>query len=109
MRHGCRPVSRFPMVLGVALAVRILCVAADASAQLTDAAGSKDHPMIKRFEGSVIIGYDFRSFDEFVLLLGPAKGQWDPIMGVKDAQGQFGGSLTPIKSQRIEGQVTRIL
>jgi hypothetical protein len=41
-----------------------------ALAQLSDVKGSKDHPMVSRYAGSVIIGYDFRKFDEFVIPLG---------------------------------------
>lgn len=65
-------------------------------AQLTDAKGSKDTPLVKRYEGSTIIGYDDRKFDEFDLVLGPLRAD-------------DRGKLTPSKSQRVEGRVTRIL
>ena len=51
----------------------ILLAAAPARAQLSDVKGSKDHPMVSRYGGSVIIGYDFRKFDEFVIPLGALK------------------------------------
>ena len=71
-----------------------------ALAQLPDLKGSKDHPMVSRYAGSFIIGYDFRKFDEFVLPLGPLKGNpHDPA----------GSSFEPVKSQRLEGRATRIL
>jgi OmpA-OmpF porin, OOP family len=70
-----------------------------ASAQLKDVAGSKDHPTIKRYEGSVIIGHDFRKFGDVELLLGP----------VKDAGPGKGTQLSPTKTQRVEGETTRIL
>lgn len=38
---------------------------------LTDVQGSKDPAAIKRYEGSVIIGYKFSKFDEFTFLVGP--------------------------------------
>jgi outer membrane protein OmpA-like peptidoglycan-associated protein len=65
-------------------------------AQSGDAKGSKDNPLVKRYEGSTIIGYDFRKFDEFDLVLGPLQ---------TDARGK----LVPTKTQRVEGQVTRIM
>jgi OOP family OmpA-OmpF porin len=68
-------------------------------AQAKDAKGSKDHPAIKRYDGSVIIGYDFRSFDEYELLLGP----------VQRAPGGAANVLAPTRSERLEGRVTRIL
>lgn len=36
-------------------------------AQAADVQGAKDHPLVKRFAGSEIIGYDFKRFDEFDL------------------------------------------
>ena len=38
-----------------------------------EAAGAKDFPLIKRYEGSRLIGYDMRAFDAFKLLLGKLK------------------------------------
>lgn len=69
------------------------------AAQTGDAKGSKDNPLLKRYEGSRIIGYDFRKFDEFDLVLGPV--QADRSSGRSE--------LAPTKSQRVEGQVTRIM
>jgi len=68
----------------------------DARAQLRDVAGSADHPMISRYAGSTIIGYDVRRFDEFTLPLGPIR-----ITG--------SGTLTAAKTQKVEGRVSRIL
>jgi OmpA-OmpF porin, OOP family len=45
---------------------------ADAAAQ-PEVAGAKDFPLIKRYEGSRLIGYDSRSFDTVKLLLGKLK------------------------------------
>jgi OmpA-OmpF porin, OOP family len=70
-----------------------------AFAQLSDVAGSKDHPAIKRYEGSIIIGYDFRKFGDMNVLLGPVKSGGPGKRNV----------LTPTKSLRVEGQTTRIL
>jgi len=56
-----------------------------------DVAGSKDHPLLKRYEGSVIIKYDYKAFDEYTVPLGPA---------------QDNKQLT--QSARIEGEVTRL-
>jgi len=61
-----------------------------------DLKGSKDHPLVGRFSGSQVIGYDFREYDEFVIPLGP----W-----TRDKKGRIGLS----KSVRVEGKVTRIL
>ena len=69
-----------------------------ALAQVSDVKGSKDHPMVSRYAGSIVIGYDFRKFDEFVIPLGPLK------------RVEVGKTIfEPSKSQRVEGRATRIL
>ena len=55
-----------------------------------DVAGSKDHPLVTRYPGSVIYQYATHEFDEFKLPVGKV---------VKDEP----------KSQRVEGKITRIV
>ena len=45
-------------------------------AQAKDVAGSADHPMISRYEGSRIVGYKHKAYDEYEARLGPAKGPY---------------------------------
>lgn len=59
-------------------------------AQQQDAQGSKDHPLISRYPGSVISDYSANAFDEYTLPLG------------KIEDGKFA------KSQHLEGKLTRI-
>ena len=68
-----------------------LCVAGPVLAQ-QDVSGAKDHPLISRYVGSYIIGFDSKNYDEFVLPLGPT-----------DRSQRF------VKSERLEGRLTRIL
>ncbi|MHB8110428.1 MAG: DUF4892 domain-containing protein [Syntrophorhabdaceae bacterium] len=64
--------------------------------QTKDVAGSKDHPLISRYKGSYIIGYEQRAFDEFTLPLGKQ------VKSHTESQ--------PLaKTQRVEGKYTRIL
>ena len=82
-------------------AIAVILVAFSTSvalAQVSDVKGSKDHPMVSRYAGSIVIGYDFRKFDEFVIPLGPLKR-------VEVGKTTF----EPSKSQRVEGRATRIL
>jgi OmpA-OmpF porin, OOP family len=81
------------------MSVAVFLPVATSSAQLSDVSGSKDHPAIKRYEGAVIIGYDFRKFGDGEVLLGPVK---------RGGPGKR-TTLTPTKTQRVEGQMTRIL
>lgn len=65
-----------------------------AASAWADLEGSADHPLLKRYEGSTIVGYSTKAFDEYVLPLGPATGI---------------NSLARLtKSERLEGRVTRI-
>jgi len=65
-------------------------------AQHPDSPGSEDHPMVTRYEGSFIDGYEIKEFDEFILPLGPAVRNDD---GVK----------VPKEQAVLEGRITRIL
>lgn len=58
-----------------------------------DVPGSKDSTLLKRYEGSEIIGYDYRGFDQFHLITGPLKSY----------------DLPPDPSTKVTGKHTRIL
>jgi OOP family OmpA-OmpF porin len=78
------------------MAMIAIGLAPEAFAQLADVKNSKDHPMVSRYAGSIIIGYDLRRFDEFVIPLGVLKKV-------------DGGPAAPSKTERVEGKATRIL
>ncbi|TFG74580.1 MAG: DUF4892 domain-containing protein [Thermodesulfobacteriales bacterium] len=62
-----------------------------------DIAGSSDHPMVSRYDGSSITDYDFREFDEYEILLGKVKRDPDdPASKVAES------------SERLEGKITKI-
>jgi hypothetical protein len=61
-----------------------------------DIAGAEDHPLVTRYTGSFIDGYEVHDFDDFDLPLGPA---------TKDAE----GNRVPSKKETVEGRRTRIL
>jgi len=69
----------------------VLLATSVAFAQSEDREGSKDHPLISRFPGSVIKHYDVKKFDEYILPLGKL-----------DEERKLS------KSQHLEGKVTRI-
>jgi OmpA-OmpF porin, OOP family len=75
-----------------------LFVPAAAFAQ-SDAPGTRDHPMIKRYEGSWILGYQQREHTEFAIPTGPLKVD-------------FSNQAQPYsleRSARVEGRYTRVL
>jgi outer membrane protein OmpA-like peptidoglycan-associated protein len=65
-------------------------------AQQADSPGSEDHPMVSRYEGSFIDGYEIREWDEFRLPLGPAVWNEERVR-------------VPETYSMLEGQITRIL
>ncbi len=65
-----------------------------AAAHEKDIPQSKDHPMVSRYSGALITGYDFQEYGELMLPLGKA---------VLKKEVEY------LKSQRIEGKLTRIL
>src|SRR5678816_2000400 len=64
-----------------------------------DAPGTRDHPMIKRYEGSWILGYQQREYTDFVIPTGPLKAD-------------FANQAQPYsveRSAKPEGRHTRII
>ncbi len=59
-----------------------------------DKPGSKDHPLVSRYEGSEIIDYSYEAFDDYQLLIGPAK--------------QSGKAKNPEALKPLEGKVTQV-
>jgi outer membrane protein OmpA-like peptidoglycan-associated protein len=82
--------KRISTILAHALFSILLLAAIPAGA--ADFAGSKDHPLIKRFSGSEIYGYDYKKFDEY-------KFQTSPFLAEYKTR-------EPLKA--LEGAVTRI-
>lgn len=68
-----------------------------ADAVTKDLAG-RDHPLLKRYEGSVILAYSEKAFDEYKLILGKALNPSSEASGGKRVE----------KQQPLEGKITRI-
>ncbi len=62
-----------------------------------DIPGSKDHPVVKRYKGSSIIGYNYRKFDEYKL-----------ITAKISKAVRYGGKIDKTNSIALEGTVTLI-
>ncbi len=62
-----------------------------------DIAGSSDHPMVSRYDGSSITDYDFREFDEYEILLGKVKRDPDdPASKIAESNEDLEGKITKI-------------
>ncbi len=84
--------SRFEIMLASLLLMTLFVLPAT-GVQAADVQGAKDSPLLKRYEGSEIIGYDFRKFDQFYLISGPVQSFDTP----------------PSPAEKITGSHTRIL
>eukprot|EP00456_Euglypha_rotunda_P088264 TRINITY_DN9034_c0_g1_i13.p3 TRINITY_DN9034_c0_g1~~TRINITY_DN9034_c0_g1_i13.p3 ORF type:complete len:294 (-),score=86.04 TRINITY_DN9034_c0_g1_i13:20-901(-) len=67
-----RSVLAFLRLLAAPAFAGLLFLSTLASGQ--DLPGAKDNPLLKRFAGSTIVGYDFKRFDEYLVPTGTYKG-----------------------------------
>jgi outer membrane protein OmpA-like peptidoglycan-associated protein len=74
----------------------LLCSSTARAQDAEDSPGSEDHPLVTRYAGSVIDGYEVKDFASYTLPLGPA---------VQAASGERSAT----ESVTLEGKVTRIL
>jgi OmpA-OmpF porin, OOP family len=96
MSRTFRSISDFGTGIPVSALVCLLVVSAPAGAQtLQDAAGSKDHPAVSRFKGSVLLASSANPFESMIVALGPMK--------FDNAARRARAS----KEEIVEGQVTR--
>ena len=76
---------------------------ADATIPKADRPGSKDHPLLRRYEGSFIIGSEQKSFDEFTLPL----SRLEPVAGKRDSKNNH--YYEPKQKKPLEGPYTRLV
>lgn len=79
------------------------CAFADASIPKADKKGSKDNPVLKRYEGSLIVAYELKSFDEFTLPLSPI----EEVKGKRDRHNNR--FFEPKHKKSLEGARTRLV
>jgi OOP family OmpA-OmpF porin len=79
-------------------------VFADATIPTADKKGAKDNPLLQRYEGSYIVAYEKKSFDEFVLPL----SKLEQLPG--DAKDTHNNRVyEPKQKKALEGERTRIV
>jgi OOP family OmpA-OmpF porin len=79
-----------------AVFLTLLCTSTAWAQDTEDSPGSEDHPLVTRYAGSIIDGYEVKDFTTYTLPLGPA---------VQDASGERSAA----ESVTLEGKVTRVL
>jgi OOP family OmpA-OmpF porin len=76
---------------------------ADATIPKADKPGSKDHPVLKRYDGSFIVAYEHQSFTDFVLPL----SRLERVPGRKDTHNN--NYYEPKEKKPLEGAYTRLV
>ena len=76
---------------------------ADATIPTADKAGSKDNPLLKRYEGSYIVAYEHKNFDEFTLPL----SKLEAVEGKRDKHNS--NYYEPKDKKTLEGAYTRLV
>ena len=76
----------------------LFCAAYAPSLEAKDIAGAKDHPLLKRYEGSFIVAHTEKEFEEYKLPLGRA---------LNPSSEESGGRRLE-KHETVEGKITRI-
>ena len=75
----------------------------DATIPTKDQDGARDHPLLKRYEGSFIVAHDGKAFDEFLLPVAPLKA--DPER--RDAHNNIW--FAPEQALELAGRTTRLV
>jgi outer membrane protein OmpA-like peptidoglycan-associated protein len=75
----------------------------DATIPASDRPGSKDHPMLRRYEGSLIVGYERQGFAEFTLPL----SRLERVTGKTDSHNNV--AFEPKQKKPLEGAYTRLV
>ncbi|NCA70815.1 MAG: flagellar motor protein MotB [Sphingobacteriia bacterium] len=93
------------IAMALALTLSASSVAADATIPSLDLAGAKDPAPLKRYEDSLIVSYEVKAFDEYLLPIAPLR--IDPDRARRD--GHNNRWFTPMESVELEGRVVRLV
>jgi hypothetical protein len=92
--------------MAVALAAVLMpdqAIAQAATVLTQDIANARDNPLLRRYDGSFIVDYAQRAFDEFELPTAELK----PVPGKSDSRNN--AVFAPAAAETLEGRLTRIV
>jgi OmpA-OmpF porin, OOP family len=101
-RHARTPAVRLT-VLSLFMLMPPSMAFADATIPKADKPASKDHPLLKRYDGSFIVAYEHQSFTDFVLPL----SRLEQVPGRKDTHNN--DYYEPKQKKPLEGAYTRLV
>ncbi len=92
-----------PLLMVLVFSLSAADLMADAVIPTADLPGARDPGALKRYEGSFIVAFDERAFDELLLPVGPLQRDADP----KRRDGHNNLWFAPTQALDLEGRVTR--
>lgn len=98
-----RSSGRLVLVIALAASLTPDPALAKATVPTQDIPGARDSPLLRRYDGSFIVDYAQRAFDEFELPTAELK----PVPGKKDAKNN--DVFAPAASEQLQGRLTRIV
>ncbi|WP_296700113.1 OmpA family protein [Thiocapsa sp. UBA6158] len=93
------------IAISLTLTLSALNVAADAAIPDADLAGSQDPAFLKRYAGSLIVSYDDKAFDDYLLPIAPLRIDPDP----KRRDGHNNLWFAPTEALELEGRLVRLV
>ncbi|MPZ17678.1 MAG: OmpA family protein [Luteitalea sp.] len=93
----------FRWILAISLLATASLALAEATIPTADKKGSKDHPLLKRYEGSFIVAYEQKRFDAFTLPL----SKLEPVPERTDSHNN--DYHEPKDKRALEGAYTRLV
>lgn len=91
------------LFLGLPALLTVLFAVQRATVPTSDAKGSQDNPLLKRYEGSFIVAYERKAFAEFTLPL----SKLEPVPGKRDSRNNQ--AYEPKNKKVLEGPYTRLV
>jgi len=92
---------RKSIIFGICMCITTTVLANTVKIPTADIEGSKDHPLMKRYDGSYIVAHQYKSFDEFTFPLSILKAGKSKSIGFT--------SYTPKEKKTVEGPYTRLV
>lgn len=93
------------LMISLILALVAMNASADATIPSDDLPGAKDPPLLKRYEGALIVSYDEKAFDEYLLPTAPLR--MDPDRERRD--GHNNRWFAPAEALELEGRTVRLV
>lgn len=91
------------LILALATVLGAGLAHADATIPTTDEDGSRDHPLLKRYEGALIVNYEAKAYDELTVPLSKLEPKED------ERDGKNNRIVAAEKALQLEGAYTRLV